>query len=163
MGHAPPLLLIRIAVRTAVVLIYLTAGLRLLGKRQLGQMNIYDLAMVMALANAVQNAMTAGSGHLAAGVVSAGMLLLLGRLLTLAFARSPTLEQRLCGTPTILISDGHVIRDHLRRECVTLDEVMAVLRHHGLTHPSEVKLAVLEVDGTLSVVPRDDRSAAGQT
>src|SRR5262249_17282001 len=148
-GHAPPLLLLRIAVRTAVVLIYLTAGLRLLGKRQLGQMNIYDLAMVMALANAVQNAMTAGEGRLPIGVVSAGTLLLLGRLLTVAFARSPTLEQHLCGTPTILINDGHLVRDHLRRECITFDQLVAVLRHHGLTHPSEVKLAVLEVDGTL--------------
>jgi len=65
--------------RTAIVFAACVIGLRLLGKRQIGQFNIYDLAMIMALANAVQNAMTSGTGNFTTGVVCAGVLLLLGR------------------------------------------------------------------------------------
>ena len=67
-----------IAARTLVVLFALVVGLRLLGKRQIGQMNIYDLALVMLLANGVQNAMTKGSGFLGAGMFSAGALFIAG-------------------------------------------------------------------------------------
>lgn len=143
-----------ISARTAIVLLFLIVGLRVLGKRQIGQMNIYDLALVMALANAVQNAITAGKGDLSVGIVSAGTLLLIGAALTLVFVRLPRLEERLVGTPTLLINDGHLLRDRLRRERVTEEEVMAALRRHGLTDPGEALMAVLEVDGTISVVPK---------
>ncbi len=79
------------AARTAIVLIWMVLGLRLLGKRQIGQLNIYDVALVMALANAVQNAMTGGQGKLVVGIVCAGTLMLLGRLLTAIFIRAPRL------------------------------------------------------------------------
>jgi uncharacterized membrane protein YcaP (DUF421 family) len=144
-----------IAVRSAVVLLFLIAGLRALGKRQIGQMNIFDLVLVMALANAVQNAMTMGKGELSVGLVSAGILIVIGRALTAAFLRRPHLEERWVGVPTTIINDGHLLRDHMRREHLTEAEVMAALRQHGLCDPMEAQLAVLEVDGTLSVVPRD--------
>ena len=73
-----PKFLVAIAVRTLLVLLALVISLRLLGKRQSGQFNIYDLALIMLLANAVQNAMTNGDGHLLVGVVSAGTLLAAG-------------------------------------------------------------------------------------
>jgi uncharacterized membrane protein YcaP (DUF421 family) len=147
--------LLVIAVRSAVVLLFLIAGLRVLGKRQIGQMNIFDLVLVMALANAVQNAMTMGKGELSVGIASAGILILIGRILTAVFLRRPRLEERWVGTPTVIISDGQLHRDHMRREHITEDEVMAALREHGVCDPLDARLVVLEVDGTLSVVPRD--------
>jgi uncharacterized membrane protein YcaP (DUF421 family) len=147
--------LLVIAVRSAVVLLFLIAGLRVMGKRQIGQMNIFDLVLVMALANAVQNAMTMGKGELAVGIVSAGILILIGRILTAVFLRRPRLEERWVGTPTVIISDGQLHRDHMRREHITEDEVMAALREHGVCDPLDARLVVLEVDGTLSVVSRD--------
>jgi uncharacterized membrane protein YcaP (DUF421 family) len=149
-----PWFLTTIAVRTAIVMFILIGGLRLFGKRQIGQMNIYDLAMVMALANAVQNAMTNGSGNLMAGIVSAGTLVLLGTLLTLIFVRLPKLEDRLVGTPTLLINDGQLLHDRMRRECVTEAQLKQVMHEHGLTDPSQVMIAMLEVDGTISIVPK---------
>jgi uncharacterized membrane protein YcaP (DUF421 family) len=146
-----------IAARTAIVLLFLVVGLRLMGKRQIGQMNIYDLVLVMALANGVQNAMTAGRGELSIGIVSAGTLILIGRWLTSAFVRHPRLEERLIGTPTVIINDGQLVRDHMRREHITEEQVQTALRQHGLEKPEEARMAVLEVDGTLSVVPREDR------
>ena len=157
MTHAYAEFLLILAIRTALIFLVLLVGLRLLGKRQIGQMNIYDLAMIMALANAVQNAMTSGSGNLSVGIVSAGTLILLGRVLTALFIRSPRLEERLVGTPTVIIDEGRLVPEHMRRERVTEEQIQAALRQHGLTKPSQVKLAVLEVDGTLSIVPREEK------
>lgn len=143
-----------LAGRTIVVAVCLIAGLRWLGKRQLGQMNIYDLALVMALANAIQNAMTAGKGELSVGLVCAGALLVLGRILAALFVHDPRAEQRITGIPTLIVHDGRLDRDRMRREHVTEEQVMAAIRQHGLTRLKQVKLAVLEVDGSLSIIPR---------
>jgi uncharacterized membrane protein YcaP (DUF421 family) len=158
-GSAPVPVLLALCVRTAVVLLWVVGGLRLLGKRQLGQLNVYDLAMVMAVANGVQNAMTAGRGELAVGLVSAGTLLLVGRVFVWLFVRLPRLEERLVGVPTILVNDGHLLSENMRRECISEAELCAAARIHGLTDPRDAKLIVLEVDGTLSVVPKDAPSS----
>src|SRR5438552_4810030 len=119
MPHAPGVLLAAIAVRTTLIALFLILGFRLLGKRQLGQVNIYDLAMIMALANAIQNAMTEGKGHLAVGMVSAGTLILIGRGFTLLFIRVPRVEERIVGAPAVIVSGGKLMRDQMRREHVT--------------------------------------------
>src|SRR5262249_33076133 len=133
-----------IAIRTAVVALYLIIGFRLFGKRQMAQVNIYDLAMIMALANGVQNAMTGGQGHLLVGIVSAGTLIAIGRIASLVFVRAPQWEARVCGTPTVIVDHGQLLRDHMRREHVTEEQVMATLRAHGLTRIDQVEMAVLE-------------------
>src|SRR5579884_443532 len=146
--------LLAIAARTVIVVVLLIVGLRLLGKRELGQMNIYDLALIMALANAVQNAMTGGNGNLSVGFVSAGALIVVGKLFSALFVRSSRWEARIVGTPTVVIYDGKLVQENLRRERITQEKVMMALRQHGLTDPHEVEIAVLEVDGSLSVVPK---------
>jgi len=154
MTHAYIEFLIALSIRTAIVLLFLIGGLRLLGKRQIGQINVYDLAMIMAVANAIQNAMTSGAGDLSAGFVCAGTLLLLGRFLTAFILRSPKLADRLVGTPSVIINDGKLIRDHVQLERLTEDQINAVLREHGLTSVDQVRMAVMEVDGTLSIIPK---------
>lgn len=153
MSESVPFFLSVIAARTAIVVLALLVAVRLFGKRQVGGMNIYDLVLVLLLANAVQNAMTRGSGMLGVGIVSAGVLLLLDRFLGTVFVKRPALEARLVGTPTVIIKDGQLERAHMRREGVTEEEVLAALRGYGVSQVSEVKLAVLEADGSLSVVP----------
>jgi len=155
MTGSMPWLLSTIAARTAIVLVALVVGVRLFGKRQVGGLSIYDLVLVLLIANAVQNAMTNGSGALGAGIVSAGVLLLADRFLGIAFVKGPFLEARLVGTPTVIVQDGQLLRAHMRREGVTEDEVLVALRSYGLSDLGEVKLAVLEVDGTLSVMPKE--------
>ena len=157
MSHAFVWFLSTIAARTLIVLVCIMAGFRLLGKRQIGQMNIYDLALVMAIANAVQNAMTHGNGNLSVGIVSAGTLLLTGWVLTVVFVRLPRLEERLVGTPTLLVNDGHILEERMRRERVTHECLMTVLRQHSLTDVSQVMMAVLEVDGSISIVPKTSK------
>lgn len=148
-------LLAALAVRSATIAVVAIVGLRLLGKRQLGQMNVYDVAMVMALANGVQNAMTRGSGHLLAGLVSAGTLLAISTLITMFVVRVPSLEGPLIGSPTLLAYDGRLVEPHLRRHGVTAEQVMAAVRERGLSDLADVLTATLEIDGSISVIPAD--------
>src|SRR5258708_1937030 len=150
--HLP--FLLAISARTAIVLIWLLVGLRVLGKRHVNPMNVCDLAFLMAMANSVQNAMTNGKGDLSIGITSAGTLLAIGYIATWLFMRRPALEERIIGTPTVLIHYGKIDRDHLRREGVSMDELLRVLREHEVPDPADVRVAVLEVDGSISVVPR---------
>lgn len=141
-------------IRAAAVMAVLFIAFRLLGKRAAAQLNLYDLAMIMAVSNAVQNAMTGGRGELPIGFYCSTAVILLAWALTRLFVRYPGLEERVVGHPTVLINQGVVLKNRLRREQVTEDELEAAIRAHGLTSPAQVMLAVFEVDGSISVVPK---------
>jgi uncharacterized membrane protein YcaP (DUF421 family) len=155
MDESSPLFYTTIAARTAIVLLALLVGIRLFGKHELAGMTVFDLVVVLALANAVQNAMTKGGGALAIGIVSAGTLLAIDRLFGLVFTRRPSLESSFIGTPVVVVQNGRFERRNMEREGVTTDEVMAAVRSYGFATLRPVKLAVLEVDGSISVVPAD--------
>lgn len=144
-----------IAAKTAVIYVFLIAGLRLLGKRELGQMTVYDFVLVVVLANAVQNAMVGDDTTLVGGIVAALTLLVMNRLFTWLLNVSPAFERSMVGQPVLILHDGHLLEDALRREGVSREQVMAALREHGISRIEEARLAVLEVDGTISVVPLD--------
>ena len=144
-----------IAGKTAVIYLFLIVGLRLSGKRSPGQMNIYDLVLIVVLANAVQNAMVGNDTTLAGGIVAAITLLALNRLLTGVLARSRRAERIMVGQPVVLVDHGTMVQAHLRQEGITEDEIMEALREHEIDDLAKVRLAVLEADGTISVVPTD--------
>jgi len=150
----PPIGLLIIAAKTTVIYIFLVTGLRLLGKRELGQMNIYDLVLMIVLANAVQNAMVGTDSSLVGGIVAATTLLIMNRLFALAMLRSKKLERLMVGGPILILNHGHLLQDRMQKEGITHEQVMAALREHGLDKPEEVRMCVLEVDGTISVVPQ---------
>jgi uncharacterized membrane protein YcaP (DUF421 family) len=143
-----------IAAKTALIYLFLVAGLRLLGKRELGQMSLYDFVMIVVLGNAVQNAMLGNDTTLGGGLVAAGVLLILNRAVNEAVARSKRAEHLLVGEPVLLLHDGTVLPEAMRRQGITLEQLEAALREHGMESPTEAALAVLEVDGTISVVPQ---------
>jgi uncharacterized membrane protein YcaP (DUF421 family) len=152
LAHLPFLSVV--AVRTALVLLYLFIALRVLGKRHVNPMHVCDFAFIMAMANAVQNAMTNGKGDLSVGIASGGALLLVGAAVTSLVLRRPTLQKRLFGAPTALIHDGRIEWRNLRRERISERELMQALREHEVPDPKDVRLAVLEVDGQISVIPK---------
>jgi len=143
-----------IAGKTALIYVFLMAGLRLLGKRELGQMTVYDLVLIIVLANSVQNAMVGSDNTLLGGIVAACTLLLLNRLFTLVLVASPEFEHLTVGEPVLLVRNGHFLRDNMRKEGITSELVMAALREHAIGELDDVQIAVLEVDGTISVVPK---------
>jgi uncharacterized membrane protein YcaP (DUF421 family) len=142
-----------IVLRTTVVYFVLVSGLRLAGKREFGQMTPFDLVVLLIISNAVQNAMIGPDTSLMGGLVAATTLLVLNALLDRLGLKARWLRQRLVGQPSLLAHDGRLIYPHLRAEGLSEDEVMQALREHGVDDLDEVKDAVLEVDGTISVVP----------
>jgi uncharacterized membrane protein YcaP (DUF421 family) len=146
-----------LAVRTLAIAIVVIVGLRLFGKRQLGQMNIADLAAIMALANAVQNAMTNGTGLYIGGAASAATLLVLAAFLAFIIRRSPGLERPIVGSPSLLVWRGGVLWERLGRYRITVRELEMAAREHGLSGIDEIVSATLEIDGSISVVANRDQ------
>jgi uncharacterized membrane protein YcaP (DUF421 family) len=142
-----------IALKTTVIYVFLIGGLRLLGKRELGQMTVYDLVLMIVLANAVQNAMVGDDNTLFGGLISATTLILLNRLLRYLLKRSSRLERTLVGEPVVLLNDGKLMTETMDREGITREQVLAALREHGLDSLEDAHICVLEVDGEISVVP----------
>jgi uncharacterized membrane protein YcaP (DUF421 family) len=140
------------AAKTLIIVVVLLIGFRITGKRELSQFNVYDLAMIMALSNAVQNAMTGGLGNLPIGLVTSSTVVLAAWAISWVLSRRSRLETRVLGSPVLLVNDGHVIEDRLRREHVSPDELDEACRERGMDSPHDARLVVLEVDGSISVV-----------
>ena len=153
-SSSPGTLLV-VAGTTAGIYLFLIAALRLGGRRQLAQLSGLDLVVVLLLGSAVETAMIHGDLSLAAGLVSAATLLVLNRLLTLVFLRIPRLSVLVNGGPILLVHDGTVIEDHLRRVGLTHDDLEAALRSRGFDGTAGVREAVLESDGSITVVGAD--------
>lgn len=147
--------LLAIVAKTAILYVALVAGMRLLGQHQLGELSVQDFVLLAVVANSVQNALVQGDDTLAGGLASAITLLAMNRAYTSLLMRFPWLERRLVGEPVVLVERGRVMWARLRREGLTRDELLAALREHGIADLDDVQLAVLEVDGTISAVPRD--------
>lgn len=141
-------------VRAIVVDVVLIAMLRVFGKRELGQFTLYDLVLVLLVANAVQPAITGPDSSLLGGLLIIAILVLfnwgLGRLDRYRF-----FHRLLAPDPRILIRDGQFNERAMRAEDVDRDEVEMAIREHGIEDERDVKLAVLEPDGTISIVPKD--------
>lgn len=148
----PPLLIV---LRCTVVYVVLLVALRLTGKRQMGQFTPFDFAVLLIVSNAVQNAMIGPDTSLVGGLIGAATLLALNYGLSLLTARYNIFGREVLGDPTVLINDGHLVTDNLRRERVDPDDVLMAMREHGVEDISKVKHAILETDGTISVVTED--------
>ena len=144
-----------ILIRTVVVYLVIFAGLRLMGKREMGQMTVLDLVAILLVANAVQNAMVGPDVSLAGGVIAGLTLLAINASLSALRLRGGLWGRLLEGTPTVLVEDGEFIPPHLRKEGLERSEVEMAMREHGIASVRDVKLAVLETDGSISIVPRD--------
>jgi uncharacterized membrane protein YcaP (DUF421 family) len=140
--------------RSVMVYVALLVALRIFGKREVGQFTIYDLVFVLLVANALQPAMTGPDTSLVGGLVLIASLVIanaiVGRL-----DQVPAIHRLFTPAPAVIIRDGSYKDDEMKREGVTEDEIEMAIREHGLTGAKDVKLAVLEADGTISVVPKD--------
>lgn len=145
-------LILRAGLVYAIVLV----GLRLTGKRQIGQLTPFDFVLLLLISNAVQNAMTGPDTSFLGGVIVVGTLLILNTIVTRLTQSSIKLNHLIQGEPTMLILQGKVLTEHLKKESVTTEELLEALREHGIETIDEVNLAVLEVDGSISVIRRED-------
>jgi uncharacterized membrane protein YcaP (DUF421 family) len=148
--------LLWIVLRTAVIYIVVLLGVRLSGKREVGQMTPFDLTLLLLLSNSVQNAMTGSDTSLSGGVIAAATLLILNYFIAEVSGGNRRFRKLVQGQPSLLIHDGQVITPHMAKEHVSMDELERSLREHGISSYHDVALAVLEVDGSISCLKYDD-------
>ena len=148
--------LLEIALRTAVVYAVVLLGVRLSGKREVGQMTPFDLTLLLLISNGVQNAMTGSDTSLLGGVVAAATLLILNYFVAEFSGANRRFRKLVQGQPSLLVHDGKIIEGHMAKEHVSMDELQRSLREHGIASYHDVALAVLEVDGSISCLKYDE-------
>ncbi len=140
--------------RAVCVYAFLVVGLRLAGKRELAQLNPFDLVVLLTISNTVQNAILGDDNSVTGGVVGAGTLLLVNYVVIRFLYRHERLDQILEGSPDALVERGKVNRDHLKREMITLSELETAARKQGFASLDDVDRAVLEPGGGITFVAR---------
>src|SRR6266852_3810898 len=147
---------LEVVIRTGVIYLFVLVGVRLSGKREVGQMTPFDLTLLLLLSNAVQNAMVGPDNSLVGGIIAAATLLVLNYLVAELSGANRRFRKFVQGSPTLLVHNGQIVSAHMAREHVTVDELQRSLREHGISCVDEVALAVLEVDGSISILKYDD-------
>ena len=149
--------------RSVAVYLFLLLAFRFTGKRQVGQLTPFDLVLLLIISNVVQNAVIGNDNSLGGGLIGAVTILALNYAVVEVAYRFKRARRLLEAQPTLLIHNGRVLHENLRRERVTLDELMAALRKHGVVEPARARFAVLEESGEISVVAREADSAHPHT
>lgn len=134
--------------------------IRLSGKRAVGQFTPFDLVMLILIGNAVQNGLNGGDNSLTGALLLAGCLIVLNFIVAWSTARFQRVEQVVEGVPKVLARNGTVFHDVLRHELVSLDDFHKALRMNNLADVEDVALALLETNGSISVVTREGGGAA---
>jgi len=157
-GHV----LLQIGLRTAAIYALVLLGVRLSGKREVGQMTPFDLVLLLLISNSVQNAMTGPDNTVVGGIAAAITLLVMNYVIADVSGANRRFRKLIQGQPSLLIHNGQVIATHMAKEHVSMDELERALREHGINSYRDVALGVLEVDGSISLLKYDELSPASQ-
>ncbi len=141
--------------RTLAVYTFLLLGLRFAGKRELGQLNAFDLVMLLLLTSALQNAIIGNDTSLTGGLIGGTTLLVFNYLVVRVLYRHRKLDRLLEGDADTLIVNGKLLERRLEKELITRDELEAAARRQGIPSLAHVKTARLEVGGALTFVQRE--------
>jgi uncharacterized membrane protein YcaP (DUF421 family) len=152
--------ILEIVLRTAVIYLVVLVGVRVSGKREVGQMTPFDLTLLLLISNSVQNAMTGPDTSVFGGIAAAITLLLLNYVVAELSGTNRRFRKLVQGQPSLLIHDGQVIAAHMAKEHVSMDELERSLRGHGINSYHDVALGVLEVDGSISCLKYDELNPA---
>ena len=145
-------------VRASSVFFFVLILLRLAGKRQLAQMSPTEFVAILLISNAVQNSMNGGDNSLLGGFVLAIVLIACSTLISYLTYRSRHFRHVFEGTPTLLIHKGLIIEKNLRRERISHSELTTILRRQNVHHKDEVAEAILEPDGSFTVILNSDKT-----
>jgi uncharacterized membrane protein YcaP (DUF421 family) len=144
--------LIEKILRPVIVYVFLVVGLRLAGKRELAQLNAFDLVVLLTLSNTVQNAIIGNDNSVLGGIIGATTLLVVNFLVVRFLYRHQELDRLAEGEPDVLIEGGRLRHDRLDAELITLPELEAAARKQGFASLEEVNRCVLEPGGTFSFI-----------
>ncbi len=140
--------------RPIIVYAFLVVSLRLSGKRELVQLNPFDLVVLLTLSNTVQNAIIGDDNSVSGGIIGATSLLAVNYLVVRFLYNHRKLDQLVEGKADVLIENGKVYAEHLKRELITMQQLSAAARKQGFDDLAEVQRCVLEPGGTLTFIAR---------
>jgi uncharacterized membrane protein YcaP (DUF421 family) len=135
--------------RPVVVYFFLIAGLRLAGKRELAQLNPFDLVVLLTLSNTVQNAIIGEDNSVTGGVIGAATLLVVNYLVVRFLYKHQELDHRIEGAPDVLVEDGKIRMDRLQKELITQSELESAAHRQGFSSLAEIERAILEPGGSI--------------
>ncbi len=136
------------------VYVFLILAIRLFGKKELSQLSVFDLVFILLISNAVQNAMVLGDNSLIGGLLAALALFAINYAMKYLQYSFPGFGKALQGDPVMLVYQGEILESHLKLAKITRDEVLEAIREHGVPSEKEVDIAILEVDGNISVLSK---------
>ncbi len=151
----PEISILEKMLRPLVVYLFLLIGLRMAGKRELAQLNAMDLIVLLTLSNTVQNAIIGPDNSISGGLIGATALLVVNYAVVRFLFTHPKFDQMVEGKATILIEDGKMRRDNMRRELITKPELDSAAHKQGIGKLKLVERAVLEPSGVISFVARE--------
>ena len=144
-----------IILRSAAVYLFMVIALRIFGKKELSQLNSADVILILLISNSVQNAMVGSNSSLLGGLVAALVLLIINFILKKVMYKSKSFADLIQNKPEILIHNGKIDFKILAKLEISSDELDEVIREHGIENTKEVKLAMMEIDGNISVISGD--------
>lgn len=146
---------IDIVVRSVCVYLFMVIALRIFGKKELSQLNTADIILILLISNAVQNAMVGENTSLYGGITAAIALFIINFLFKKVMIKSKFIKSLIQDKPEILIHDGKTDFKALARLGISSDELDEAMREHGVESHKEVKLAMFEIDGNISIISGD--------
>jgi uncharacterized membrane protein YcaP (DUF421 family) len=142
------------AIRAVAVYVFLLVAIRIFGRRELGQLTAFDIIVLLTLSNILQNSMIGNDNSVTGGMIGAGVLLSANLILAFVVSRRPRVERIVEGEPRILIHDGQIRRDQMRKEQLTEQDLLSAVHREGIERIEDVHLAISEPNGMISVIPR---------
>ena len=142
-------------IRAVVVYLFLFAAFKISGRRSLAQLTTFDFIVLLIISNVVQNAMIGKDDSVTGGLIGAGAIFVLNWGIAEAAFRSRKAEHMIDGVPRVLIHHGRIVEKNLEKERISHEELEAALRHQGIGSLSEVRIAVLEASGGLSIIKEE--------
>ncbi|HTC22046.1 MAG TPA: YetF domain-containing protein [bacterium] len=156
MGHLwiPDIPIWEKILRSVVIYLFILIAFRFTGKRQVGQLTPFDLVLLLIISNVVQNAVIGNDNSLGGGILGAVTILALNYLVVGMAYRFKPFRRLMAGEPTLLVHNGQILNDKMARERITKDDLDAALRKSGIASVEQVRFAVLEENGQISVIPK---------
>lgn len=144
-----------IVIRSVSIYLFMVIALRVFGKKQLSQLNTADVILILLISNSVQNAMVGNNTSLYGGMVAALALFIVNFIFKRVVLKSALIKNLVQDTPEILIHNGKIEFATIAKLGITNDELQEAMREHGVEHYKEVKLAMFEIDGSISIISGD--------
>lgn len=138
--------------KSSLIYVFIVGAIRLFGKKELAQLSVIDLVFILLISNAVQNAMVGNDSTVQGGIAAALGLFVVNYIFKFISYRSKFFNEVVQGEAILLIYNGKLNEENMKKAMITKEEVEAAVREHGVEKCSEVNLAVMEVDGNISVI-----------